>query len=158
MSLILWVREEPVEMGGNGFSVQDLQPGRRNLSSGMQPHPVSTGNSGWPLAPLLPPAHFSCKKHLSKSTAGSEHKATHIQTPFPTLSNKQHSLSVPFLSRESTPCYPQERPADRAAGRDASSEPPLLVLRLETITIKAALWFLLVSSLLKEHLNAVVSG
>lgn len=103
LSLSLWIREEPMEMGSQlGPSVQDLQPGRINPSSGMQPHPVSTGNTGWPLTPLHCPHHiFLYKTPLQEqSRVRTEDKAPHIQTLFPPLSNKQHSLSFYSFSQQ----------------------------------------------------------
>lgn len=78
----LWVREEPVEMGSQlAPPVQDLQPGRRNLSSGMQPHPVSTGKSGWPLAPLHCPQHVFPVKNTSPKAQQCQSTKPHTSRP-----------------------------------------------------------------------------
>lgn len=108
----LWVREEPVEMGGNGFSVQDLQPGRRNLSSGMQPHPVSTGNSGWPLAPLhCPQPIFPVKTPLQKHSGVRTQSHTHPD-PLPNLV-KQAALSFCSFSEQGIHTLLSPREASR---------------------------------------------
>lgn len=91
----LWIREEPVEMGSQlGPSVQNLQPGRRNPSSGMQPHPVSTGNTGWLLTPLHCPHHIFPVKNTSPRARQGQSRGqspTH-PNPLPNLL-KQAALS-----------------------------------------------------------------
>lgn len=86
---------------------------------------------------LLP--WFSCQKHLSKAMALSEQRPQpHISksSSHPCQRNNTPFLSIFFLSSESIPSFLPEGQEEKAAGVNARSVPPLLVLRLKSMTGK----------------------